>query len=449
MKSKSVTMFFACLILVFVFVFCSADRAGAQTCTFSVSPTSVTAPVNGLPNPDDPRASASQPPKVNVTTSKADCSWSASSGASWIQLLSSGGAGNGYIQYRVIQNTTGTPRTGTIKVAGKTVTIRQDSDAVCKVVSVSPMSVTVSEQGAPEAPSDPRRAASAPPPKLTVTTSKDGCRWEALENESWIEVLTRRGTGSGYAEYRVMQNTSGKPRTGTINVEGKIVTIKQEYTGACSITVSPASFSVSWQGSDSPDPRAAASPPLKLTLSSSKANCPWTATTSASWIQLLTTSGTGSGIVQFRVPPNKTASARAGTIQVAGKTVTVKQAAESAKNASASAGTKKTDCTATISPARVTVESKGARGTFKVTTGEECAWTAETKTPWIHVRSGASSKGSGAVQYSVDENRGAKRKGTITASGKTFSISQKEVPKSKSAKTLEKETKKTVTKPPR
>ena len=80
---------------------------------------------------------------------------------------------------------------------------------------------------------------------------------------------------------------------------------------------------------------------------------------------------------------------------------------------------------------------------------DDCAWSAKTKTPWIHIISGASSKGSGAVQYTVDENRGAKRKGTITVSGKTFSIGQKEAPKRKDGKTLEKETKKAATKQPR
>lgn len=450
MRPKSVTMFFACLVVLCAFVLCTIDRAGAQTCTFSVSPTKATAPVSGLPDPNDPRGASSQPPKINVTTSKAECSWSASSGASWIQLLSSGGAGSGYIQYRVVQNTTGTPRTGTMQVAGKTVTIQQDSDTVCKVVSVSPASVSVREQGAPEAPSDPRGAVSGPPAKLTVTTSKGDCRWEVQGDASWINVLTRRGTGSGYVEYRVLQNTSGKPRTGTINVEGKIVTINQEYAGACSISVSPASVSVAWHGSDSSDPRGAgASVPLKLTLSSSKANCPWTATTSAGWIQIMTKGGTGSGTVQYRVPVNKTGTPRTGTIQVAGKTVTVKQEAESAKGAPAAAGTTKSNCKATISSTRATVESKGATGTFKVTTGDDCTWSAKTKTPWIHITSGASSKGSGAVQYAVDENRGAKRKGTITASGKTFNIEQKEAPKHKDGKTLEKEKKRSVTKQPR
>ncbi len=450
MRPKSVTMFFSCLIVLCTFVFCAVDRTGAQTCTFSVSAAKVMAPVNGLPDPDDPRGASLQPPKINVTASKAECSWSASSGASWIQLLSSGGTGNGYIQYRVMQNTTGTPRTGIMQVAGKTVTIQQDSDSVCKVVSVSPTSVSVREQGAPEEPSDPRGAASAPPAKLTVTTSKRDCRWEALENASWINVLTRRGTGSGYVEYRVLQNASGKPRTGTINVEGKIVTINQEYAGGCSISVSPASVSVAWHGSDSSDPRGAgASVPLKLTLSSSKANCPWTATASAGWIRIMTKGGTGSGTVQYRVLTNKTGTPRTGTIQVAGKTVTVKQEAEPAKGAPAAAGTTKGNCRAAISPTRATVEPKGATGTFKVTTGDDCAWTAKTKTPWIRITSGASSKGSGAVQYTVDENRGAKRKGTITASGKTFSIEQKEVPKRKGGETLEKETKKSVTKQPR
>lgn len=446
-RPGSATTFFVCLMSLCLLVFCGTDIALAQTCTFSVSPSSVTAGVHGLPDPTDPRAGSAQPPRVNVTASKTDCGWTASTTASWIQLLASSGTGSGYVQYRVTGNNAGTPRTGTIQVAGKTITVNQDSDTVCTVVSVSPKSVSVSEQGAPEASPDPRAGASSPRPRLTVTTSKGNCQWMASTNSPWIHLADTKGKGSGYIQYQVMKNTSGSPRTGSIRVDHQVVTVSQGYTGTCTFSVSPASVSVPWQGTDA-DPRAgASSAPFTLSVGSTRAGCPWTAKTSASWIKLLTASGAGNGIVQYRVILNRSRSSRTGTIQVAGKTITVKQDAQAAK--AAGAGTTKSDCKATISPSGTTVESRGSSGQFKVKTGDDCPWTAETRTPWIGIASGASSKGSGAVQYTVGENKGAKRTGTITVAGKAFRISQKEAPENKRGRTLQGNTKKPVAKEPR
>jgi hypothetical protein len=61
----------------------------------------------------------------NVSTSRSDCSWTAVSNAGWIEITSgSSGTGNGTVSFRVGGNP-GPARTGTISVAGKTVTISQ------------------------------------------------------------------------------------------------------------------------------------------------------------------------------------------------------------------------------------------------------------------------------------------------------------------------------------
>ena len=438
---KSAATFFTCLISLCALFFCNTHTAAAQTCNFSVSPVSVSAGVHGLPDPDDPRAGAGQPPKITVTANKADCSWAASTTASWIQLLASGGSGSGYVRYKVAGNNTGAPRTGTIQVAGRTVTIRQDSDTVCTVY-LSPKTISVREQGAPESTSDPRGAKTSPPPKLTVTTSKQSCQWMASTRASWIQLLDTRGKGDGYIRYTVMKNTSGSPRTGAIEVDRQTVTVSQEYSGACVFSVSPLKASLPWQGTDQ-DPRGV-SRPFKLNISSSQARCEWTAATDADWIRVHTAAGRGSGTVPYSVVPNNSDSQRTGTIRAAGKTVTVKQGAR--KTRGAGAGTAKSNCRASISPSSATVESKRSSGGFKVRTGDECPWTAQTKTPWIHITSGASSKGDGTVQYTVDENDGAKRTGAVTASGKTFRISQKASPALKKGKVSKGSRGKTATK---
>ncbi|MBI4775716.1 MAG: hypothetical protein HY788_16355 [Deltaproteobacteria bacterium] len=62
---------------------------------------------------------------IEVTSSSPGCAWTAASNASWIVLESANsGTGNGSVQYRIPANS-GNERTGTLTVAGKTVTITQ------------------------------------------------------------------------------------------------------------------------------------------------------------------------------------------------------------------------------------------------------------------------------------------------------------------------------------
>jgi hypothetical protein len=54
-----------------------------------------------------------------------------------------------------------------------------------------------------------------------------------------------------------------------------------------------------------------------------------------------------------------------------------------------------------------------------------CAWTASTTATFIHITSGSSGTGNGAVQYSVDANPGSTiRSNTITIAGVTFTVYQ-------------------------
>jgi hypothetical protein len=68
---------------------------------------------------------------VTVTknlSATAACDWNAVSNDSFITIDSgASGSGNGTVNYTVAQNTTGAPRTGTLTVAGRTVTITQDA----------------------------------------------------------------------------------------------------------------------------------------------------------------------------------------------------------------------------------------------------------------------------------------------------------------------------------
>jgi len=86
-------------------------------CTYSISPTGASLEAVGGGG------------SVTVTTSTS-CPWSVSSNVAWITVVSGGDQiGTGTISYTVAANTSGSPRTGTITVAGKTFTITQQASA--------------------------------------------------------------------------------------------------------------------------------------------------------------------------------------------------------------------------------------------------------------------------------------------------------------------------------
>ena len=81
-------------------------------------------------------------------------------------------------------------------------------------------------------------------------------------------------------------------------------------------------------------------------------------------------------------------------------------------------------CTYQLGSTSQPIGPAGGTGTFGVTAGSGCNWTAISNVSWIQVTQGASGSGNGTVGFSVGANSGAARTGTITAAGKTFTVSQ-------------------------
>ena len=103
-----------------------------SACTFNVSPTVQNA------------SSAGTNGAASITVASGqNCSWTASSAASWITITSGAfGQGNGSVAYTVAANT-GQARTGVINIAGKTLTINQaaqgSSGGQITILSTSPL----------------------------------------------------------------------------------------------------------------------------------------------------------------------------------------------------------------------------------------------------------------------------------------------------------------------
>jgi hypothetical protein len=261
------------------------------SCTYNVSPLTQTLP------------QAAGILTVNVTA-EPGCDWRASSNAtSWMTLLwGSLAYGNGSAGFSVRANTGTSSRTGTLTVAGKTVSITQGGPCT---YTVSPTSPTIPASGGTNT--------------IGVTTRED-CAWTASvpATATWITMTNgQSGTGNGTVTYSVAQNSSTSSRTATMTVAGRSVTVKQALnSSSCTYAVDYTSRTLTWCGGERS---------IQVTT---QGECPWTASKDASWITLGGTDRSGTGSLSYLLVRN-TGGSRQGTITVAGTPVTIIQSARS------------------------------------------------------------------------------------------------------------------------
>jgi hypothetical protein len=78
-----------------------------------------------------------------------------------------------------------------------------------------------------------------------------------------------------------------------------------------------------------------------------------------------------------------------------------------------------------ISPASQSFGASGGPGTFNITTGSGCAWTAATNASWIVLTSTATGSGAGTISFTVQQNSStSSRSETIGVAGLTFTVNQ-------------------------
>jgi hypothetical protein len=112
---------------------CGLDvRAAEAQCTYSVTPTTVSASSTGLNS------------SIAVTTGSS-CAWTPTSTVPWITITSGGMSGLGSFSFNVATNGTGSSRTGTMSVGGQTITVTQSATSC--TYSVSPTTVSALSTG--------------------------------------------------------------------------------------------------------------------------------------------------------------------------------------------------------------------------------------------------------------------------------------------------------------
>jgi len=167
-------------------------------CSYSIAPTA--------PN----FSAGSNSSSVNVTAT-AGCAWTAISNDNWLTITAGGsGTGNGVTNYSVATNT-GPARTGTLTVAGQTVTVTQANGCT---FALSPTT-----QNFP---------ASIAAGAVNVTSAA-GCTWTATSNAAFITVTSgANGSGNGTVGYSLTANSVTNQRSGTMTIAGQTFTVTQD-----------------------------------------------------------------------------------------------------------------------------------------------------------------------------------------------------------------------------
>ena len=330
-------------------------------------------------------------------TTPGGCAWSVASTASWITLVSNAtGTDSTTVTIRAAANS-GPPRSGTVTIADKTISVTQEGTVPGPPVPPTPPGPPAPTCAYLVDPASVTATVNGGNPALTVTTTA-GCPWSAASQAQWIAVTSgATGTGPGTVGVSIAANT-GPARSGTVLVAGQPIMVLQ--SGVCVATIAPTSRTVPSGGGPST--------PIAVTAN---AGCPWTASSQASWLTITSaTSGTGNGSVGFTVAPNP-AAPRSGTLTIAGHLFTV---------------TQDSNCVYAISETDRTVPPGGGPSSpnIAVTANPGCAWTASSDVGWLTITSGTSGSGNGSVAFTVAPNAGAPRLGRLTIAGHAFTVIQ-------------------------
>lgn len=81
-------------------------------------------------------------------------------------------------------------------------------------------------------------------------------------------------------------------------------------------------------------------------------------------------------------------------------------------------------CNYSISTSTFSMSGAGGSATFAVTTGSNCTWSVTNNASFVTASPTSTQTGAGTVSFSVPENPGDTRTGTLTVAGQTVTISQ-------------------------
>jgi Putative binding domain, N-terminal len=169
----------------------------ADPCVFTVAPTSVSYTSTGGGG------------SVTITAGATCNAWSASNLNAWLTPAAASGTGSGTVTFTASANS-GAARSGTVTVAGQTVSVSQAAAPPC-AFTVSPTSLSYTSSGGQAA--------------VTIAAGTT-CAWSVTEDARWLRPSVTSGTGPSTVTFRAARN-SGQARSTTVTVAGRAVSVSQ------------------------------------------------------------------------------------------------------------------------------------------------------------------------------------------------------------------------------
>lgn len=268
---------------------------GGNTTTISevAGPTGVRCQTSIAPAPPTVPHAGSQ--LTLTVVAERECSWTATSEATWAQVAPASGQGQTSLAVTVGANPDASVRSGVIAVNDARLSLTQEA-APCRFQLGSSRS-QISHTGG-------RNSLSISAP--------NGCAWRASSSEVWARVIPDSGSGNATVDIEATANTGGE-RTATISIADQSLLLVQGAAASCAVTLDPSDRTFGATGGDG------------SVRVSAPGGCPWSATANASWIELSSSSSTGPDTLRYRVTANTGTSSRVGTITIGGATHTIRQ----------------------------------------------------------------------------------------------------------------------------
>jgi hypothetical protein len=209
-----------------------------------------------------------------------------------------------------------------------------------------------------------------------------------------MTVSPMSGTGPATVRYTVLANTDAAAREKTLTVATHAYTIRQQGREACAYSISPEEQRLSDEGGTAT---------VQVTTG---ASCSWSAKSTVPWLTVSAgASGRGPGTVTYKAEPNNSSAARTGSLNVATRTLTVKQDGEDTSQP--------VDCRYSIAPVQFEPCMPAMRLTASLDTQPRCQWTATAGAGWLKVQSGSNRTGPGMIVIDVSDNYDAPRDGVV------------------------------------
>lgn len=231
--------------------------------------------------------------------------WKIISYSPWISPTSQEGVGEGVLTIGFYENESTSDRNGTI-VFEDTVTQKTYNVSFTQsgyIFNVNPSEITgiTSEGGTVQV-------------SLNITNNHS---WSIISMPilNWVTSDTITGVGNTTLTITVSENSMDVLRRGTIvfkdNIRNKTITLSVEQEGG---ELSPMSISPTYMevGADQP------STPYEITITNSS-NHAWEVSTNETWIQPVTTAGTGSGTLKVGINDNPNNTTRTGNLIIEDK----------------------------------------------------------------------------------------------------------------------------------